>query len=122
VGETTELEIARREFETEDGVVMLSIVTEESEAPAMTYRFSRESGEVFETLTVYGADSTQALLFCLTAAGDYLRARIPSASFARTGSTGLPVTDLTARGEWLARISMPEGEPTSPDGERPSPP
>lgn len=110
----TELEIARREFETEDGVVMLSIVAEEGGAPAMSYRFSRESGEVFETLTVYGADSVQALLFCLTAAGDYLRARIPSASFARTGSAGLPITDVAAWGEWLARISMPAGEPPAP--------
>jgi hypothetical protein len=110
----TELEIARREFETEDGVVTLSIVTEEGEAPTMSYRFSRDSGEVFETLTVYGADSVQALLFCLTAAGDYLHAHIPSASFAQTGSPGLPITDLTARGEWLAHISMPTGEPPSP--------
>jgi hypothetical protein len=99
--------VARREFATNDGALTLEIIQGVDDAPAFEYRFTGEDGVVVETLTAFGVDELQALLFCITAAGDYLRRYVPSASFADLGVTGLLTTDLTTSSEWRAQVSIP---------------
>ncbi|MBF4459384.1 hypothetical protein [Pseudoclavibacter sp. VKM Ac-2867] len=99
--------VATREFETDAGILRLEVIPKGGDAPAFKYRILNSNGDEIESLEVYGADSVQALLFCLTAAGDYLQRYVPSASFFETGVSGLPITDIGAVGEWRARISIP---------------
>jgi hypothetical protein len=99
--------VARRTFTTDSGVLTLEILRGDDDAPAFAYRFFGEDGGIVETLTTFGVDDLQALLFCVTAAGDYLRRFVPSASFADLGVTGLLTTDLSAPSEWRAQVSIP---------------
>ncbi|ONI64244.1 hypothetical protein ALI44B_06755 [Leifsonia sp. ALI-44-B] len=99
--------VARREFATDSGALTLEILRGDDDAPAFAYRFTGEDGGIVETLTTFGLDDVQALLFCVTAAGDYLRRFVPSASFADLGVTGLLTTDLSASTEWRAQVSIP---------------
>lgn len=99
--------VALREFTTDKGPLTLKILAAPDGSPSFEYHFIDERGEVCESLVTYGVDSIQALLFCLTAAGDYLRRYVPTASFADMGVTALLVTDLSAVGEWRAQVTMP---------------
>ncbi|GGM35231.1 hypothetical protein [Microbacterium saperdae] len=99
--------VASRLFQTDDGDLTLQILAGGDGSTSFGYQFLNESGEVTESLDTYGADSLQALLFCITAAGDYLQRYVPSASFAELGVTAMLTTDLGAVGEWRAQVSMP---------------
>lgn len=106
--------IAARVFETGSGPLTLHILSAPDETPSMTYRFLDAAGDVVESLTTYGVDTVQALLFCLTAAGDRLRAHAPEASFSQTGTAGLPITEFVDPAVWRAVVTMPAGE--APEG------
>ncbi|MCP3427100.1 hypothetical protein NBM05_14040 [Rothia sp. AR01] len=106
--------IAARVFETGSGPLTLHILPTPDETPSMTYRFLDAAGDVVESLTTYGVDTVQALLFCLAAAGDRLRVLDPEASFAQTGVAGLPITELGDPVVWRAVVTMPAGE--APEG------
>lgn len=99
--------VASREFATDSGPLTLNILTSADGSPSFRYEFRNEEGETIESLETYGVDSIQALLFCITAAGDYLQRYVPSASFSELGVTALLRTDLSASGEWKAHVSMP---------------
>lgn len=99
--------VAVREFSTDEGPLTLHILAGSDGSPSFEYRFVDGSGELRESLVTYGADSVQALLFCITAAGDHLRRYVPTASFADLSVTAMLVTDLSAVGQWRAQVSMP---------------
>lgn len=99
--------VVAREFETDAGVLRLDVIAIVGDVPGFRYRILNGDGDEVESLDVYGADTVQALLFCLTAAGDYLQRYVPSASFFETGVSGLPITDVSAVGEWRAHVSIP---------------
>ncbi|PDQ34950.1 MAG: hypothetical protein B5766_08635 [Candidatus Lumbricidophila eiseniae] len=99
--------VASREFSTNSGDLTLRILASTEDSPSFEYQFLDQNGEVTESLETYGADSLQALLFCITAAGDYLQRFVPTASFADLGVTALLTTDLSASGEWRAQVSIP---------------
>ncbi|MFE7846560.1 hypothetical protein ACFUTX_15350 [Microbacterium sp. NPDC057407] len=69
--------VARRDFTTDDGILTLQILTGAGEPPSFEYQFLNEDGTVAAELETFGADSLQALLFCMTAAGDYLDHFVP---------------------------------------------
>lgn len=108
--------IASRTFSTEDGPLTLHILPGTGATPSFEYRFIEVSGEVRASMVTFGADSVQALLFCLTAAGDYLAKFVPSASFADLGITGLLTTDLSENSEWHARRGVNPGVTNEPPG------
>ena len=68
----------------------LEISASTHSAPSATYAFTRSDGSELARVTTFGVDTVQALMFCLTAAGDYLKRYVPSASFAETGVTWPP--------------------------------
>lgn len=104
--------IASREFTTDVGGLTLKILASADGSPSCGYQFLDDTGQVTESLEVYGVDSLQALLFCVTAAGDYLQRFVPTASFADLGVTALLTTDLSVSDEWRAHVSMPAITPT----------
>lgn len=112
VAERERLVIASREFTTNDGPLTLEILASADGSPSFGYQFLNQNGEMTESLETYGVDSLQALLFCITAAGDYLQRFVPSASFADLGATALLTTDLSVSGEWRAQVSLPAILPT----------
>ncbi|WOF21469.1 hypothetical protein N8K70_08645 [Microbacterium betulae] len=97
-----------RSLESSDfGTIELRITREDDEVPAFAYTIQNTDGRVDESFTAYGEDDVQALLFCLTAAGDYFARFVPDASFVELGITGLPVTATRAEGEWRAEVVTP---------------
>lgn len=107
VAERERLVVASREFTTDGGPLTLNILASADGSPSFGYQFLDQNGDMTESLETYGADSLQALLFCITAAGDYLQRFVPSASFADLGETALLTTDLSVSGEWRAQVSLP---------------
>lgn len=107
MAERERLVVASREFASDSGVLTLRILASADGAPSFAYQLLDHTGEVMESLETYGVDSLQALLFCITAAGDYLQRFVPTASFADLGVTGLLTTDLSVVDEWKAQVSMP---------------
>lgn len=105
--------VASRTFQTDHGDLTLHILSGGNGSTSFTYQFLNEDGEITASPDVYGADSLQALLFCITSAGDYLQRFVPTASFADLGVTALLTTDLDAVGEWRAHVSMPIVLPAS---------
>jgi hypothetical protein len=109
--------VARREFRTEDGDLTLQILKGLDSSTSFSYEFLDKNGEVTASLESYGVDSLQALLFCITAAGDYLARYAPTASFADLGVTAVLTTDLTTTDVWRAQVSMPAILPPDSDGD-----
>ena len=99
--------VATRMLDTPSGTVTVVILRHRSEAPAFEYRLVDAEGRVAASTVTYGVDSMQALLFCLAAAGDHLRAAYPDADFAELGTTSLLVTDLGRDDVWRAAVAMP---------------
>lgn len=108
--------VATRIFETDTGGLTLHISDTSADIPAFRYDFLDETGTVTDSMEVYGEDSVQALLFAVTAAGDYLQRFVPSASFLGLGVHGLLTTDLSAVDEWRADVVLPAGEVDLPTG------
>lgn len=96
-----------REFSTETGRITLGISVSRRPTPSATYVFADSEGTELARLTTYGVDTVQALMFCLTAAGDYVKNYVPSASFAETGVSGLPATVFDSTTSWKAEMSLP---------------
>lgn len=105
--ESERLIVASRVFSTDSGGLTLNILASTDGSPAFTYEFLDQNGELEESLETFGVDTLQALLFCITAAGDYLKRYEPTASFAELGVTAMLTTDLSASNEWRAEVSMP---------------
>lgn len=105
--EQERLVVATREFTSDSGMLTLRILASADGSPSFGYQFLDHTGEVIESLETSGVDSLQALLFCITAAGDYLRQFVPTASFVDLGGTGLLTTDLSVVDQWKAQVSMP---------------
>ena len=100
--------LARREFTSDEGDFVLEFRAGAGPGPSCEFEMrDAATGLLLETGTTYGVDSLQALLFCITAAGDYLRSFVPSAGFADLGVTGLLTTDLSDLGRWCAQVSIP---------------
>lgn len=112
VAEQERLVVASREFTTDSGVLTLRILASTDGSPSFAHQFLDQTGEVTEPLETSGVDSLQALLFCITAAGDYLQQFVPTASFADLGVTALLTTDLSVSDEWRAQVSVPVISPT----------
>ena len=96
-----------REFATGAGRITLDISVSRRPTPSATYVFADSERAELARLTTYGVDTMQALIFCLTAAGDYVKEYLPSASFAETGVSGLPVTVFDSATSWKAEMSLP---------------
>ncbi|MFV0372507.1 hypothetical protein [Microbacterium sp.] len=105
--------VASRVFQTDSGDLTLQILGGGGDSASFGYQFLDENRAATASLDVHGADSLQALLFCITAAGDYLQRYVPTASFADLGVSALLTTDLEAVGEWRAHVSMPAVLPAS---------
>lgn len=108
--------VATRIFETDTGGLTLHISDSSADFSAFRYDFFDETGAVTHSMEVYGEDSVQALLFAVTAAGDYPQRFVPSASFLGLGVHGLLTTDLSAVDEWRAQVVLPAGEVDLPAG------
>lgn len=78
-----------------------------SSGESFTYHINDAEGKLVSSAMLHGEDSVQAILFCLTAAGDYISRFAPEASFAGLGAACLPVTDLEAKKEWRASLRIP---------------
>lgn len=105
-----EILIARRDLATSDGDISVEIRMPKNETTDMIsyeYRVLGPTDNLIESAIFFGADSVQALLFCLTAVGDYLHRFEPSASFADLGISGFPRTVLGETGQWVASVSYP---------------
>jgi len=107
---------ATRIVETATGCLTLDISDSSADFSAFGYDFLDETGMVTGSMEVYGEDSVQALLFAVTAAGDYPQRFVPSASFLGLGVHGLLTTDLSAVDEWRAQVVLPAGEVDLPAG------
>ena len=101
---------ATRIVETATGGLTLDISDSSADFSAFGYDFLDETGMVTGSMEVYGEDSVQALLFAVTAAGDYPQRFVPSASFLGLGVHGLLTTDLSAVDEWRAQVVLSAGE------------
>lgn len=99
--------IASRNFNTSDGTLTLNITSAESEIPAFKFFLQNSRGETLEEFTAYGQDSIQALLHCLTAAGDTLQKFYPAAAWAENLPHCLPVSDITTDNVFRAVLEIP---------------
>ncbi|MCT1922013.1 hypothetical protein M3C63_09100 [Brevibacterium luteolum] len=102
--------VATRIVETATGGLTLHFSDTTADIPTCRYDLIDETGVVTDSMEVYGEDSVQALLFAITAAGDYLQRFVPSASFVGLGTHGLLTTDLSAADQWRAHVVLPAGE------------
>ena len=102
---------ASRTYDTGSGPLTVEFSTpqEVDGLISCAYRFRDSAGQHREETTFFGVDSVQALIFCLTGAGDYLQRFEPTASFAGLPFTGLLATDLTADSMWSATVRLPVG-------------
>ena len=102
--------VASRVLSTADGditVVVQRPSSPEIDLSAFEYVITNASCSTVASASFYGVDDVQALLFCLTAVGDYLTRFVPTASFAGLDVTGFPATDLSAKDAWVSSVTIP---------------
>lgn len=96
--------IAQRTLSHKNESVTLSVfLTSENDPAAFKYELRVPGQPVIES-TFYGEDTVQALLFCLTGAGDTLARRFPEFTWLGRGGSGILTSDSSIPGAFSASV------------------